>query len=144
MKQDKKIYFHTEDIQFTLRNKLLLRNWLITVARKHKKTIDTINYIFVSDEYLYKMNVQFLNHKSLTDIITFQYSDTDSKQISGDIYISIDRVRDNASIFKTGFTNELHRVLSHGLLHLCGYKDKTPQEEKRMRILEEKALDLLK
>ncbi len=125
------IYQHTEDIDFTYSNETMLRQWLDSVARQEGKTIGEINIIFCSDEYLLEMNKQYLNHDYYTDVITFDYSD--DQIISGDIFISVDRVKDNAQTYKQIFATELNRVIVHGILHLIGYKDKTDAEQKIMR-----------
>nr|MBP9083360.1 rRNA maturation RNase YbeY [Bacteroidia bacterium] len=108
-------------------------------VKKEKLRIETINYIFCSDKFLRKINKQFLNHDYFTDIITFPHEQF-TAHIGGDIYISLDRVRENAEEFNQSFTNELHRVMAHGVLHLCGYGDKSEAEEKLMRKMEEKWL----
>lgn len=100
-----------------------------------------INYIFCSDEYLMNINVEYLNHHALTDIITFDTSETDDI-ISGDIYISVDRIKDNAAAFETNRDDELHRVLVHGILHLVGYGDKTRKQKSQMREKEDAYLSL--
>jgi len=102
------------------------------------KEAGNINYIFCDDEYLHKINVEYLQHDTLTDIITFDY--TEGKVLHSDIYISVDRVKENAEIFKVPFQRELLRVLAHGLLHLCGYKDKTPKDSALMRQKEEEMM----
>lgn len=127
------IIFFTESIIFTLKNKNHLRSWLLKCALSEKKKIHSLNYIFCSDSYLRKLNKQFLDHDYFTDIITFPTSIPGEKSISGDIFISIDRVRDNAKTFGVRINEELHRVMVHGLLHLCGYGDKTESEKKLMR-----------
>lgn len=138
------ILFFTGDIRFTLRNKAAVNKWLQAVSKKHKKQISSLNYVFVSDDYLLDINKRFLRHNFLTDIISFDYSeDKEAKNgVIGEIYISIARVNENAARFGCTKTNELHRVMAHGLLHLCGFRDKTPNEIKRMRTEEENALDL--
>ena len=143
---NEEILFFPGDIKYSLRNKTAIAKWLHTVSRKHKRKILSLNYVFVSDKYLLDINKRFLRHNTLTDIITFDYSaDKTGKQgIMGEIYISIPRVTENAGIFKVAKTEELHRVMAHGLLHLCGFGDKTPSEIKRMRAEEENALDLRK
>ncbi len=134
------ISFFTEDIQLNLKRKSDLKNWIKLIAAKNKKITGDLNFIFTSDELLLKKNIAYLNHKTLTDIITFDYS-VDSK-ISGDLFISIERVKDNAQKFETDFTSELHRVMIHGVLHLCGYKDKTTKDANTMRLKENEALKL--
>ena len=130
------INYFTESINFTLKNKRLIRSWLLKCAASEKQNISELNYIFCSDNYLKRINKQFLNHYYFTDIITFPTSAPGDKNISGDIFISIDRVRDNAKSYGVGVNEELHRVMVHGLLHLCGYGDKTSSEEKIMRAKE--------
>jgi probable rRNA maturation factor len=99
-----------------------------------------LQYVFVSDEQLLQMNIQFLNHDTYTDIITFPLAE-DSNTIEGEIYISVDRVADNAQKFKCSFDQELHRVIFHGALHLCGYKDKTKSQQQQMRMMEDNWLN---
>lgn len=105
--------------------------WLTKVCSQENKKLAEVSLIFTSDDYLLNINQRYLNHDYYTDIITFDYSEDDF--ISGDLFISIDRVRDNASINQVDFYNELNRVIVHGVLHLCGYKDKLPTEEVLMR-----------
>jgi rRNA maturation RNase YbeY len=146
MSSGEEILFFPGDIRYILRNKAAIAKWLHRVSKKHKRKIRSLNYIFVSDEYLLDINKRFLRHNTLTDIITFDYSadKTGKDGIIGEIYISIPRVAENAGIFKVSKTEELHRVMAHGLLHLCGFGDKTASEIKRMRAEEENALDLRK
>ena len=112
-------------------NESQLSDWISTTILNEKCKEGEINYIFCDDEYLHKLNVEFLNHDTLTDIISFDYSA--GKELHGDIYISIERVADNAKDFKSDFIDELHRVMIHGILHYCGYKDKTEADETVMR-----------
>lgn len=140
-KASSQIDFYSDGIKFTLRDKLKVRSWLKRIAKSHSFSIDTLVYVFKSDEGLLAMNRQFLNHNTLTDIITFP-NDASAGAVSGEIYISIDRVRENAIEFNEHFKDELARVMAHGLLHLCGFKDKTPAQANRMRLEEKKALDL--
>jgi probable rRNA maturation factor len=135
------ILFFTDGVKFSLRHRSHVRTWLSSVARSHKKQIAGINYVFVSDKKLLEMNRHFLQHNTLTDIITFQ-SDAPKGSIAGEIFISIDRVKDNAKQFGQTQKDELSRVMAHGLLHLCGFKDKTAKDQTVMRRQEEKALDL--
>jgi probable rRNA maturation factor len=129
------IDFTFEQINTFELDKNLIANWLSNVALSENKNIETISVIFCSDDYLLSVNKEYLNHDYYTDIITFDYSvDTD---ISGDLFISIDRVKENATEFNVPFLNELHRVLVHGVLHLCGYGDKSPDEETLMRSKED-------
>jgi len=123
------------EADFNLVNENKLTSWILDAIKKEGYKIGDINYIFCTDEYLHKLNVEFLNHDTLTDIISFDY--TVGKIIQGDIYISIDRVRDNAIDYGVDFKDELLRVMIHGVLHFCGYKDKTPDESKMMRAKEE-------
>ncbi len=105
----------------------MVRKWINDSFDAENKIPGNINVIFCNDDYLQKMNFQYLKHETLTDIITFDYSDLVS--ISGDLFISIDRVKDNAKLFNKTLTEELHRVIIHGILHLCGYNDKTKKEK---------------
>ncbi len=122
--------------------KTLLKKWLSKIATSEKRKIKSLAYNFVSDEDLWQMNKQYLNHNTYTDIITFDYSEENS--ISGEIYISAERVKENSEKLKITFTEELLRVMAHGVLHLCGHKDKTPIQQKQMRAAEERALKLFK
>jgi len=117
------ITFNTDDIRFSLPARRKVRNWMKQSIENEMKLPGSVNFIFVSDEVLLKMNVQYLSHDSMTDVITFDY--TEGSLISGDIFISIPRVRENAVTFAVPFIDELHRVMIHGVLHLMGYKDKT-------------------
>jgi len=138
---DSRISFFSDGTPFSLRNRVQRRHWLLRVAKTHKKNIASLNYIFLSDSGLLKMNRQFLDHDTLTDVITFP-GERNKSGITGEIYISIDRVKENAKTFGQSMADELDRVMAHGLLHLCGFKDKSPKDEKVMRLQEEKALDL--
>ena len=142
------IRYESEDIRFSLANKRLVSRWLNTVAGNASKKTGELNYIFCSDPYLLKINKQYLGHDYYTDIITFDFSEDyeiegKGDRISGDIYISIDTVRHNAEQYGEGFDRELHRVIVHGLLHLIGFDDVTPELQKEMTAQENKALDLL-
>ena len=128
------INFHYE-LDFTLENESGLRSWITDLITEENCKLGEINYIFCTDKYLHKINVDFLNHDTLTDIISFDYSV--GKQLHGDVYISIDRVRENAVLFGVSFPNELARVMSHGVLHYCGYKDKTETQKLLMRSKED-------
>lgn len=138
----KTIFFHTETIDFKLKKKKKVRSWLIELAKTEDKVIEELNYIFCSDDYLLEVNKEHLNHDYYTDVITFDYCENNS--VSGDIFISIERVKENAESFGKSFKNELKRVMSHGLLHLMGYKDKNKVEETKMRAMEDFALELRK
>ena len=126
----------------TLRHRGALKSFLTTLARKEKKSIASLVYIFFDDQYLLKINKNFLNHSDLTDIISFSYAPDLSSPIEGEIYISVPRVKENALHFQTSIHREIHRVVFHGLLHLCGYKDKLKEDQSVMRKKEELYLDL--
>ncbi len=133
------IRFFTEEINFNLKEKKKHRNWLTDFVKEEGFIIGEINYVFCSDEYLHKINIAYLGHDTYTDIITFDQSDS-SEEISGDIFVSIERVIENAKQNKTGFEEELRRVIAHGILHLMGYKDKSSQDVEQMREKENNAL----
>ena len=135
------INFHSEDVDFHLINEKKTIKWIKDSIKNENKIVGEISYIFCSDEYLHKMNLEYLNHDTFTDIITFDY--TEKNNVSGDIFISIDRVKENAVKFKTIFENELSRVIIHGVLHLIGYKDKSIQDKEQMRSKEDFYLTLL-
>ena len=128
------IEFHYE-INFSLKNKMSISKWIDHTIRAENKITGDINYIFCSDDYLLARNIKYLNHDSLTDIITFNYCE--GNKINCDIMISIDRVKENSSIFGSSFLEELYRVMIHGILHLVGYDDKTEKEKNIMRKKEE-------
>src|SRR4030095_15922541 len=134
------IQFFYEDVSYVLRNKTKIRSWLAGCAIRNQKKIASLNFIFCSDLFLKKINLQYLNHNYFTDIITFPTSSPREKNISGDIYISIDRVKENAGTYGVRISEELHRVMVHGLLHLCGYKDKTSKDQLAMRKQEDACL----
>ena len=119
------------ETDFIAQDENKLSNWVLSVIKSEGFKEVEINYIFCDDDYLLKLNKEFLNHNTLTDIISFDYSI--GKQIHGDIYISIDRVLENSSKFKVEFSEELRRVMIHGILHYCGYKDKSESDKKQMR-----------
>lgn len=133
------INFFEEDLSFKLPDKGKHKNWLKLLASEEAFKIKDLNYIFCSDEYLYQINVDYLNHDTYTDIITFDNSERD-KELEGDIFISITRVQDNAKQEDQIFETELRRVLAHGLLHLMGYGDKTELETAVMREKENQSL----
>lgn len=135
------VNFFTEDIKFNLPNKLKRKAWLNNLAKTEGFKIAELSYIFCSDEYLHKMNLDYLDHDTLTDIITFDNSEEEGI-IEGDIFISVDRVRDNAKQLSLTEEVELSRVISHGLFHLMGYKDKTKTQTLEMRGKEEFAIEL--
>jgi rRNA maturation RNase YbeY len=138
-----RISFFSCEIPFNLRNRRVLRQWLFDTITTEKKAADDINIIFCSDDYLLGLNKQYLRHHTLTDIITFPGMAKPGGPISGELYISIDRVRDNAKKYSVSVQEELCRVMIHGILHLCGYGDKTPNEIKKMRTMETKYLQNL-
>lgn len=122
------IYFFSEDTNFKPKELTKLRAWIKQTIENEKHQLVELNFIFCSDDYLLKINQQYLNHDTYTDIITFDNGNT-SGEIYGDIFISIDRVKENAKSFKTTLSDELHRVIIHGTLHLLGYKDKSKAEK---------------
>jgi len=136
------IRFFSEEINFKPKYPRKTIQWIKEAVKKERKEIGEISCIFCSDDYLLKINVDYLNHNTLTDIITFDY--TEGKQIAGDIYISIDRVTENSQKFNTEFDTELQRVMIHGILHLCGYKDKKESDSILMRKKENTYLSLWK
>ena len=131
------INFHYET-EFSLEDAEKYTNWIINIIKSEKAVLGNLSYIFCSDNYLLKLNQKYLKHNSFTDIITFDYSE--QKVISGEIYISIDRVRDNAVKFKEDFNRELLRVMAHGILHLLGYKDKSKNEKEEMSTKEDEKI----
>lgn len=133
---DSKIQFFAEDVSFSLKKKGEIRSWLVGVIREEKKKPWYINFIFCSDPYLLELNRNYLGRETLTDIITFPYSE-DPETISGDIYISIDRVKENALKFDQTFEMEMNRVMVHGILHLIGYDDNTKKDRKLMSEMED-------
>ena len=135
------IIFNTLLDDFELQNPESFKVWLKNVIRKEQKYVGDIVYIFSGDTYLHAINLDFLNHDTFTDIITFDTSE-DTEVISGEIYISIERVADNADILNKNFQEELSRVLVHGVLHLIGYGDKTPEEKTEMTAKEDYYLNL--
>ncbi len=125
------IIFFIEGTPFTIKNKIKLRRWILQVIKQEKKNPGELNFIFCSDDYLLSINQQYLKHDAYTDIITFNTSST-PVLISGDIFISVERVRENAGSLNLSVTDELHRVIIHGVLHLIGYADKKPAQKKEM------------
>lgn len=126
------IHFFQEDINFNLNKKTKLRAWIASAISDYLKEAKNINFIFTSDSYLLELNISYLNHNTLTDIITFDQT-TDNEQIEADIYISIERVRENAKNLNNSLEDELHRVMIHGVLHLLGHTDKSNDQKKEMR-----------
>jgi probable rRNA maturation factor len=133
-----KFYFLRKD--FSLLDRPRLRSFIESQLRSGKKKLEEIRFIFCSDEYLLNINKQFLQHNFYTDILTFDLSEPD-QPLNAEIYISIDRVRENAVKFDSRFKRELHRVIFHGALHLSGFADKKPKEKEKMRQMEENWLD---
>ena len=135
------IHFFSEEIPYTLKERLNRKRWLTKIATNAGFKIKELNYVFCSDEYLYQMNRDYLKHDTYTDIITFDNSEK-KDDIEGDIFVSIDRVRENAKTLAQEVETEMNRVLAHGLLHLMGYKDKTQEEAALMRLKEEESIKL--
>ncbi len=131
------ILFHYET-DFALEKESNYIDWIQKIITSEQKTVGELNYIFCDDEYLHNINVNYLNHNTLTDIISFDYTDGDT--ISGDIFISVQRVRENAADFDVDFHQELLRVMSHGVLHYCGFKDKSSDEAQLMRQKEDEKI----
>ena len=130
----------TSNTNFQLRHKTVLKSWIKKVVGKEGKKMKDLSFIFCDDMELLNKNSKYLNHDTLTDILTFDYSENNN--ISGDIYISIDRVKENAKTYKVTFENELDRVMIHGVLHLLEYKDKNKKDQKAMREKEDFYLSL--
>jgi len=125
------ISFFEEGICYKLKDKNNVKRWIKAAITSEGYKLDQLTYIFCSDPYLLKINVEYLDHDTYTDIITFDNSETE-RVISGDIFISIDRIKENAAKFNQSVIDELHRVIIHGALHLLGYKDKTPADKQKM------------
>ncbi len=135
------ITFQAEKIRFPNIKRRDTKSWIKLVAENYNKKIGDINYLFCNDEKILEVNREYLSHDFYTDIITFDYSE--GNKISGDIIISLDTVRSNSQKFNTNFSEELHRVIIHGILHLCGVNDKSEEEEKAMRQAENNALKMI-
>lgn len=131
----------TFETDFELENQTNIKTWISDIITSEGFELGELLYVFCDDDFLHKLNVEFLGHDTLTDILSFDYKV--GKQINGEVFISVERVADNAKDFKTDFDNELHRVMIHGILHFCGLKDKTEAEEEFMRKKEDEALMLL-
>ena len=127
----KNILFHNADTSYILKNKRIISSWITDTIKEEEKQLEEISYIFCTDDYLLKINQEHLNHDTYTDIITFDY--TENGIISSEIYISVDRVRENAKNLGVAALDEMHRVIIHGVLHLCGYKDKSDLQSQEMR-----------
>ena len=128
------------ETDFELDNEAQYEDWISRIIESEGFDEGEINYIFCDDDYLHKINVEYLDHDTLTDIISFDY--TVGNLIQGDIFVSVERVKDNANDFNVSFEEELKRVLSHGVLHYCGYKDKSPKDEALMRSKEEEKMQM--
>ncbi len=140
MSTDSSINFHSELDSFAFTNEKEVANWLQAILEKEQKEIAQVNYVFVSDEALLELNKEYLNHHDYTDILSFQLEE---HPIEGDIFISIDRVKENAQTYGVSTENELMRVIAHGMLHFMGYKDKSEEEAVLMRQKEEECLELV-
>lgn len=127
-----KIHFFSHDIPTSLKNRANLKRFIESIFKKERQSLDSINYIFCSDRAILEINKKYLNHDFYTDVITFDLS-TDSKAMSAEVYISIERIRDNAKQLGLSIKSELHRVLFHAALHLCGYNDKKKKDKEVMR-----------
>ena len=134
------ISFFSEGIEFKPKNQNKLKDWIKRIVKSERKDISSLVYIFCQDSYLLTINKDYLKHKTLTDIITFDYSEGGS--VDGEIYISIERVKENAAKFGKSFEEELHRVMIHGVLHILGFNDKSPSQKSIMRKKEEACLSL--
>lgn len=132
------ILFATENIKFDLKEKMKVKKWISEIVKAQGKRVGDISYLFCDDAYLIEVNQSYLNHDTYTDIITFDY--VEGNRISGDILISVERVKENATTFNATFDQELHRVIIHGVLHLLGQGDKSEAEAKKMRSREDAAL----
>jgi len=135
------INFFLEDIQYRVRNKTLLREWILATITEENSKLEEINFIFCSDKFLLNLNIEYLNHDTYTDIITFQYNEG-IDHLHSDIFISIDRMRENSNIFKQRQLDEFHRIMIHGVLHLLGYEDKTKDKKEEMTAKENYYLSL--
>ena len=133
------IEFYSET-DFKIEDTKALSHWISEIILHENHELGDLTYVFCNDDYLHKLNLQFLNHDTLTDIISFDNSL--GKQIHGEIYISVERVKENARTYQVAFLEELHRVIIHGVLHFCGYKDKTKKQQETMSRKENEVLDL--
>jgi rRNA maturation RNase YbeY len=136
-----RVRFFTEETSYKLLNKRKVALWIKGIISSNNKAIGEINFIICSDEYLHQMNVEYLDHDTYTDIITFDNSESPDK-IEGELYISIDRIKENARAFTGEVSLELHRVMAHGVLHLIGFNDKTKLQQEEMRLKEDHCLAL--
>ncbi len=136
------IHFFSEDTTYALEQAQVTQDWVASVISNHDQQVEALNFIFCSDYYLLDINRTYLNHDYYTDIITFDNRESDSDNLESDIFISIDRIQDNASSLGIPFDRELHRVIIHGVLHLLGWNDKTQEQKEAMREKEEACLSL--
>ena len=134
------VFFHKENVSFSINEELVVK-WLDESVRPLGFVIGELSFIFCSDEYLKEINVKYLNHDFFTDVITFDYSK--EKLLFGDVYVSTDRVKENAKTYNSSFNKELFRVIIHGVLHLCGFNDKTKKEKTLIRSKENEALSTI-
>ncbi|MEL7145150.1 MAG: rRNA maturation RNase YbeY [Bacteroidota bacterium] len=137
-----RINFFNEDIEFTLDDASSIQNWIADVIKNYQKIVGDINYIFCSDSYLNDINVSYLSHDTYTDIITFNQS-VDDMVVEADIYISIDRVKENAAALSIDFDQEIKRVMIHGILHLLGFEDHSETDKQQMRKKEDECLEMI-
>lgn len=135
------IIYQSEDIKMPPIKKRIVSNWIKEVTGIYSKKVGDISFIFCSDEKILEINKEYLQHDYYTDIITFDY--TENETIAGDVFISLDTVKSNSEQFETDYHQELHRIIIHGILHLCGINDKGPGEREHMTECENKALELL-
>ncbi len=135
------VQFFSEEVDFRVAHEEAVLNWILDAIHAEEQTAGVINIIFCSDAYLLDLNQRFLDRDTLTDVIAFDYDEEDS--VSGDVFISIERIRENAESFDQSFENEVNRVIIHGILHLCGYSDKSPEEKTAMTAKEDYYLSLL-
>ena len=141
MRITERISFQTQDIDLVIKEKNKIRLWIVDAIKNEGKKTGDITYIFCNDEYLLQMNQEYLKHDDLTDVITFDYTEGD--RVSGDIFISYERIMDNSKTLETPLEDELHRVMIHGVMHLCGYKDKQTDAKTQMTDKENQYLALL-
>lgn len=135
------ISYFSEDTKFSIKERRKLTRWIKVCIDKHGKKLGDLTFVFCSDRHLLSINQQYLKHSYYTDVITFDYSE--ELTVSGDIFISVDTVLENSMTFKKEFLDELHRVIIHGVLHLCGFGDKSESESQQMRLLEDECLSFL-
>lgn len=126
-----KINFFSEDVKFVLKNKKIIRDWLNSTIEEEQSTAENINYIFCSDKYLIEINLKYLKRETLTDVISFNFNEI-NEAIQGDIFLSIERIKENSLNLGLAFENEVFRIMIHGLLHLIGYEDTKPEEKALM------------